>query len=337
MSKSWCVEALDVLGAGVLLLDQHGAVQFSNQRAAVILGQSAAALVGAAVDTILVPLSQLGAPTAGTERLEIEIALKDGARRTIGANLSSFTDPDSKDVRYVLLFQDITSIIELRKERDRLLQYAALNQILPGVLHELRNPLASADAMLQVLVEETEGQFQQDLHALLGELRRMGLSLQGVGAVGQRLRSDRYQAIDLAVEEAMRVMQGLANRGGVALWAQVATMPLLPLSIPVMKAITFNLVDNAITACAAGGKVSVRAHLIDSQIFELVVEDNGRGMTGEVRKRCTELFFSTKTRGSGIGLALCEQAVKDAGGTLSIESEENRGTRVTVRVSIKQP
>lgn len=336
MNRNWSERALDAIGAGVLILDRQGLVKFASQPASAILGRPASELVGSCVDQLLAPLPQLGRRAPGTGRVEIDVVLKGGATRTMGVYLSKFLDEGVGEDRYECLFQDITPFIELRRDRDRLLQYATLNQILPGVLHELRNPLASADAMLEILVEEASGRLQEDLHALLGEIRRMGLSLQGVGAVGQQLRSDRYQAIDLAVEEAMRVMQGLASRTGVELWAQVATMPLLPLSTTVMKAITFNLVDNAIAACTASGRVSVRAQIVEPRVFELVVEDNGRGMTSEVRRRCTELFFSTKPRGSGIGLTLCEQTVKAAGGTFSIESEEHRGTRVTVRISFEK-
>lgn len=336
MTKSWSESTLDAIDAGILILDGQGSVQFANRPAGVILSRSIPELVGASVDKVLAPLSRLSQREPHTGRVEVEVMVNGGAVRNIGAHVSSFQDQSSNVERYVCVFQDITPYIELRRDRDRLLQYATLNQILPGVLHELRNPLASADAMLQVLVEETQGQIQEDLHALLGEIRRMSLTLQGVGAVGQHLRSDRSQAVDLAIHEAMRVMQGTANRSGVTLWTNVQTMPLLPFSTSVIKAITFNLVDNAIHACPAGGVVNIGAQIVESRVFELIVQDNGRGMTNEVRRRCKELFFSTKTRGSGIGLALCDRAITDAGGTLSIESEEGRGTKVTVRVAFGQ-
>lgn len=339
--NTWCENTLDAISAGILILDEKGAVQYANRPASGILGQPVEALVGASVDSVLVPLSRLAQRDNGTGRAEFDVTLKGGAQRSIGAHLSTYQDECARAERHVCMFQDVTPYADLRRERDRLLQYAALNQVLPGVLHELRNPLASAMAMLQVLVEETEGGLQQDLHALLGELRRMSLTLQGVGVVGHQLRSEGYHAVDSAIEETVRVMHGAAERARVTLTPHVLTMPLLRLSGPVIKAITFNLVDNAIGACSTGGHVKVAAHLAGAaegpgagRSFELIVEDDGRGMTSEVKQRCTELFFSTKPRGSGIGLTLCERAVKGAGGTLEIESAEGQGTRIVVRVPL---
>jgi signal transduction histidine kinase len=332
---------LDAISAGILILDEKGTVQYANRPASGILGQPVEALVGAQVESVLAPLARFAQRDSGTGRVEFDVTLKGGAQRSMGAHLSTYVDECTKTERHVCMFQDITAYADLRRERDRLLQYAALNQVLPGVLHELRNPLASAMAMLQVLVEETDGSLQQDLYALLGELRRMSLTLQGVGVVGHQLRSEGYYAVDSAIEETVRVMHGAAERARVTLTAQVATMPLLRLAAPVIKAITFNLVDNAISACSAGGHVTVTARLAGEadakgagRAFELIVEDDGRGMTSEVKQRCTELFFSTKPRGSGIGLTLCERAVKGAGGTLEVESTEGRGTRITVRVPL---
>jgi signal transduction histidine kinase len=97
----------------------------------------------------------------------------------------------------------------------------------------------------------------------------------------------------------------------------------------------FNLVQNAIQACRTGGKVVVQSKLEDNWL-EFSVEDTGQGMTPEVLARCRDLFFTTKVRGSGIGLSLCHQICKDAGGELRIESEPGQGTKITARVPVQK-
>jgi signal transduction histidine kinase len=59
-------------------------------------------------------------------------------------------------------------------------------------------------------------------------------------------------------------------------------------------------------------------------------------MTAEVYNRCTEIFFTTKRNGSGIGLALCRRAVEESGGTLTIESVVGFGTSVTIEVPLAE-
>ena len=71
---------------------------------------------------------------------------------------------------------------------------------------------------------------------------------------------------------------------------------------------------------------------LDGPWLEFSVQDEGNGMSPEVLARCRELFFTTKVRGSGVGLSLCHQICNDAGGELLIESRQGEGTRVTARV-----
>jgi signal transduction histidine kinase len=93
---------------------------------------------------------------------------------------------------------------------------------------------------------------------------------------------------------------------------------------------------NAIQACSSGCTVRLSARLADGgAVFELKVVDNGPGMTQQVWRRATELFYTTKRNGSGIGLALCKRAAEDAGGSFEIESVPAFGTAVTLRVPVR--
>jgi signal transduction histidine kinase len=92
---------------------------------------------------------------------------------------------------------------------------------------------------------------------------------------------------------------------------------------------------NAIQACAAGSTVRLSAGLTEGgRAFELKVVDNGPGMTQQVWRRATELFYTTKRNGSGIGLALCKRAAEEAGGRFEIESVPGFGTAVTLKVPV---
>jgi signal transduction histidine kinase len=95
-------------------------------------------------------------------------------------------------------------------------------------------------------------------------------------------------------------------------------------------------VRNAIDACRSGQSIEVRARLRPDAsgpcMFELTVADTGKGMSEAVLARCTELFFTDKESGSGIGLAICREVAQRGQGQLLIDSELNRGTTITLRV-----
>lgn len=109
----------------------------------------------------------------------------------------------------------------------------------------------------------------------------------------------------------------------------------MPLDAAVVRAIVFNLVTNAIHACRAGDAIALHARLVANGLaLALTVSDTGTGMTHDVYTRCTELFFTTKPNGSGIGLALVRQAVTEAGGELTIESVPGFGTSITALIPV---
>lgn len=327
---------LHALQAGVLELDLRGTVRELNPYGAALLGAPREALLGQPVAALLAPLDELLRATgtlSGGGRGELERRRSSGGADRFGYSINPIpaAPEEGGEAGYAVLFRDISGLVKLRSERDRLLQLAVVGEVLPSVLHELRNPVAAVMAMVEVLVEDATGSLQTDLHAVLGELRRVSLGLQGIGGLGHSVRGERFEAIDEAVREACRVLETSAASKGVTLTVDVPFLPLLRLDRSVVRGVLFNLLRNAIDACGKGHGIRVRARLEDGALT-LEVEDDGPGMEPEVLARATELFFTTKERGSGLGLAICREAVERAGGTLHIDSHPGAGTRVSLRV-----
>jgi signal transduction histidine kinase len=217
------------------------------------------------------------------------------------------------------------------------MRLAAVSEVLPAVLHELKNPLAAIGTALELLVEDChEPEFRERLHAVLPEIRRMSLTLEGIGSVGRELPSTRYGAVDHALRESFMVLERQARERGISFTCEVVDLPLLPFDVAMIRAIAFNLLSNAIHACKRGDGIRLRAWLASGAPAALcvAVEDTGSGMTPEVVARCRELFFTTKPRGSGIGLALCDRAARAAGGSLSVDSQRGVGTKIVLKVPV---
>ena len=90
-----------------------------------------------------------------------------------------------------------------------------------------------------------------------------------------------------------------------------------------------NLLDNAVWAILGGGSIGISAQVRDRDVI-IEVEDTGVGLPTEDTETLVEPFFSTKGRGSGVGLALVHRIVADHGGTLDLRSLEEGGTRVRI-------
>lgn len=334
------LEALRSLPAALLVVRADGRTLLANRRACAALERARVELEGESIASYLAPISTLLSPDAHDERsAKVEVSLPSERVVTIGFTVSELRhlDGGAEMPAYAVVLKDITEVERLREERDRLLQIATVHELLPSILHEVKNPLAAISTTAELLVEEApDDSVRANAAAILHETQRMKLTLQGIGAVGRELRSSRYEAVDEAVREACAVLRARAETVGVHGRCSVPDMPLLPLETSVVCALVFNLMNNAIQACPNGGEVNLDARLEDEgRTLTLVIADNGVGMTPDVLARCRELFFSTKARGSGIGLALCQRAVSQGGGTMDIDTAPGKGTRITLHIPIE--
>lgn len=342
------VQLIDSMGMALFVLDGAGVVRLATARAGEFLALSVDAIVGRAASELPAParaIVEVARRARRGQREPLSVTLADGRVRDLGvtvepaghAGVASAGAKARAAHGTLVAFQDLTPIHELQEQRDRLLKMATVGEVLPSLLHELKNPFAAIASSVELLLEETtDPRAQEDLHAILVEVRRAVLSLDGLGFVGRELRARTPMAIDHAVREACHLLAGRATRARIELRCEGPDLPLLPLDAAAMRALLFNLVNNAVQACRAGGHVDVGFGLVGDS-FELTVRDDGAGMSPETLARCTELFFTTKRAGSGIGLALCRKVAEEGGGSLEIRSTLGAGTSVTLRVPTHHP
>ncbi|MEC4678156.1 MAG: ATP-binding protein [Nitrospirota bacterium] len=345
-SDAPAIQILNSLNTGVIVCNHSGEISFANTYASKILKCAQKDITQSRVEGILLPIEDIIESVQGDAqdrtRQEKNIQLKNGEEVTIGYHLSKVTiagGNQGEHSQFVVTFQDITKWNALHRDRDRLLRIATVGDVLPTILHELKNPLAAITTAVEVLIEEVEEiptkESKALLQAILGEIRRMKLVFEGIGSSHRELRSPTRMAVDEAIREAVSVLKAKAKSVGIVLSCVVDNMPPLFLDTAVVRAILFNLLSNAIDACRSGDEITVKAGLKkDARSFELIVRDTGCGMPKSVQAHCTELFKTTKPNGSGIGLSLCQNTVSAAGGMLHIVSEVNRGTCITVKVPL---
>ncbi|MFO0599531.1 MAG: PAS domain-containing sensor histidine kinase [Myxococcaceae bacterium] len=314
-------EMVEALPIAVVLVSNEGRLHYANGRARELLEAAGLSSDGAAVEALLTGFRDEDA----TDRTAITVGTREGAR-IFGFQATALSSGSK-----LIAFQDITRIEEAQRERNRLLQLASISEVMPAVLHELKNPLAGIALSLELLIEDSNDERKQRLHAILGEVRRLSLTLDGLGRFRHEVRSARHHAIDLAIREACVLLAPQADSRHIALDVDVPDMPLLPFEPAAVRAVIFNLVTNAIHACREGHRIVVSARFDrETKVLTLVVKDDGAGMAPDVLARCTELFFTTKPRGSGIGLALCAGVAEAVAGRFDVESQQGTGTTISM-------
>jgi len=213
---------------------------------------------------------------------------------------------------------------------------AALGQLSAGLAHEIRNPLGSIAGSIELL--RTGGNLSEEDRGLCEIIEREAQRLNDL--VGDMLELSRprvptLELVDLAATA--REVVVLASRSGRGVDVQVRYEGLgsavVMADASQMRQVVWNLVRNAIQASSAGSEVVVRLRREEADGgYALEVRDEGQGIPAEARERLFDAFFTTRSHGVGIGLAVVKRILDDHDFGVEVDSAEGQGT--TFRVAI---
>lgn len=285
-------------------------------------------LVGAgiAVFALLVALSVLTARRT-TRPLR---RLASAARRIGAGQLNEPVAVESTD-EVGLLASTMNDMRHALLERDQQMQ-----MMLSGIAHEVRNPLGGIALFAGLLREELAD--QPDRLAMVQRIEREMDYLKRVVTEFldyARQRPLQGSPVDLAVlvDDVAQVLRGDAEAAGVSLSCSVQPA-CIDGDSEQLRRVMLNLARNAIQACGPEGLVQLRCGTAaGSAYFEMV--DDGHGIADEALRRVFDPFFTTRERGTGLGLALSRQIIEQHGGKLTLESKPDHGTRA--RATLPSP
>jgi signal transduction histidine kinase len=267
--------------------------------------------------------------------------LREAARRVAAGNYDSRI-PERGPTEVADLARELNSMARAVEERERELvrseRLAAVGKMAAMITHEVRNPLSSIGLNTELLEEELEGgpsEAKDLLHAIHREVDRLTAITEEYLAFA-RLPKPKlaYEAVNPMVGAlAAFVREDLAAKN-VELGIELSDGdPIALIDAAQLRQCLINLVRNATEAVVAKGKgkVTLRTRRAGDRV-QIEVEDDGIGIPADVLPRLFDPFFSTKEGGSGLGLALTQQIVKDHGGDLTVDSAVGKGTVFRVAV-----
>lgn len=218
---------------------------------------------------------------------------------------------------------------EQRMQADRIV---ALQTMSAGLAHEVRNPLHSAALQLELLerrIQRTANQPELLEPNVLArqEISRVTALLSDFLAFARPAHLDAQDHDVIAIVRNVADLERVTAEGHGITLDLVASAPQLVAKVDATKLhqVTLNLVRNAIEATSTGGHVNVEVDADDEERFHIRVRDDGPGMPDDVRSRIYEPFFSTKERGTGLGMSIVHSLVALHGGSIVLDTGP-RGT-----------
>ncbi|WP_409457036.1 sensor histidine kinase [Pseudomonas oryzihabitans] len=309
---------LDVMPAGIVVVDGGGRVRDVNPVASALLGGP---LVGELWRTVI---ARAFAPRHDDGH---EVSLRDGRRVSI-ATRSLDGEPGQ-----LVLLNDLTETRHLQGELARHERLSALGRTMASLAHQIRTPLTAALLYASHLeegglaVEQQQrfaGRLKERLHELENQVRDMLVFARGELPLQDRLTP---AALFAALREAAAPHLGSC----LVRWQDDAAAGLLACNRDMLVGAVLNLIHNALQALAGSGRPGrLKVHLYrrDAEL-RLSISDTGPGIPPAVQQRLGEPFLSTKTTGTGLGLPVALAMAKAHGGRLVVRSRLGRGTVVT--------
>lgn len=311
---------MNALPAAVLVLDGGGYVVECNPAAETLLQLP---LHGRLWRELIGELFPLQAPVSDALQLHS------------GRLVTLSTRPLGSEPGQVLMLQDVTDTHQLRSRLEHSRRLADMGRMAASLAHQIRTPLASA--MLYV------SQMQSSRLAPEKRERFVARAMEGLKGLEKLINDMLLFARDghgerelLAVEELLGVLvdeaQGQCTALGVDCRTEIVGEGRMIMGNRVLlKSALQNLLNNALESGAK--KIRLQSSASNAW-YELVVADNGPGIAAEQQQRIFEPFFSARSGGSGLGLAVVRAVVQSMGGEIHVDSTLGEGTRFTLRFPV---
>jgi len=334
------------MGSGLMTADLNGRIVSFNLAAEVITGYKFYDVRGRYHSEFFnIPLlkGDFNSLTDNPVRMEDIFIRKDGINIHIGMNISPLKD-DKNNVRGIIcVFQDLTTIKEMKEKVIKNEKLAAIGRISAGIAHEIRNPLASISGSIQVLKDELS------LHdpniklmdIILRETERLNSIITQFLIYASPYKKNLQTCnIKELITETITLLKNSKEypsnlnidtsfkNNGITINADSKQI----------KQVIWNLCLNSIQAMNKGGRMTISVNppyppLVkggEGGLVDIIIKDTGAGISETDLQKIFDPFFTTKEEGTGLGLSTVQKIIEGHNGSINIESKEGYGTTVKI-------
>ncbi|MDY7036188.1 MAG: ATP-binding protein [Thermodesulfobacteriota bacterium] len=338
-------EAIDGTNEGFVTIDENHKIVFFNKGAEKIFGYTRNDVIGRDLDVIMTP------SCSQDHRFAIESYVKTRLPRRIGheselvgtrkngdtfpASISFSVTEIEKRLFFTGIVKDLTETVKLQEKIKRSERLADLGQFIAEITHEIKNPLMMIGGFAGQLKRETKDQKSLRKLKIIGdEVRRLEELIKDLGEL-YRSGQIAYEQMDVTefLKNIYAFVKNDCESKNIKIELKCEDGPLLIKgNKDRLRQVFLNLIKNSMDATKNGGTLSLNCQR-EGDLVEIIVKDDGCGLSKEDLKEAFSPFFTKKEHGTGLGLSVSKRIIEDHNGSVVfLDSEEGKGTEIQVSI-----
>jgi signal transduction histidine kinase len=274
---------------------------------------------------------------AGVNLIQEEVLTETGRR--IQASLDFIHDDKTRQgLGALITLHDLESAEEIESELELSRRMAAIGRLTSGVGHEVKNPINAIVVHLELLKSKlgtTSTPAARHLDIIDAEIHRLDRVVQMLVDFTRPVELQlREQDLRLVINDVLALAAAELSTHNITLVSQMPPNPLMAnCDADLLKQATINVIQNGAQAMPEGGTLEVSL-AEDRKFAVLRISDQGSGISDEIKDKIFDLYFTTKSGGSGIGLAMTYRIVQLHHGSIEVQSNVGRGTEFQLRIPL---
>ncbi|WP_257348077.1 PAS domain S-box protein [Pseudalkalibacillus decolorationis] len=238
---------------------------------------------------------------------------------------------------FVTISRDITDRRQTEDFLRKSEKLTVLGQLAAGIAHEIRNPLTSLKGFTHILRAKAEEEDIEYYEIMLSELDRINTIVGEFMMLAKpQPRDVKLNDVNQLLAEVVALLMAQANLHSVQIAFDSVPLPTLQCESDQLKQVFINVMKNAIESMEeAGGTLSVETKRTDEWI-SIHFRDEGCGISEEMLTQIGEPFYTTKEKGTGLGMMICYKIVENHRGKIEVKSTLNEGTTVTILLPVQK-
>jgi len=324
---------VSTIGGGILLLGNDGKIQWSNEKLREMVGHD---VVGMGCEDLCTDCSVISDSHSKGVDTTIIADLFEQKGKYFQVTNAPIKGADGEIHGYIRLIQDITEMKKMEEQIVHSEKLASIGRLAAGIAHEIGNPLTSIFSFVQILREMELDEFRKEsLETIYFHVNRISDILKQLSGFSKMPAGEVKKChVNEIIETSINLIQYDKKAKNISIVKELSSsLPEVVIDGNQLSQVVVNLTLNAIDAMPDGGTLTIRSKA-NVNTVSVLFEDTGTGIPKEDLTKIFDPFYTTKEKGTGLGLAVSYDIIKKMSGTLGIESEVGKGSIFTITLPV---